>query len=74
MKEQGTVKWFNNDKGYGFISPAFGDDVFVYHSAIQANGYKSFNEGDSVEFSITKGPKRPSIDRSSETLVSRYSV
>jgi len=57
VKEQGTVKWFNNEKGYGFISPASGDDVFVHHSAIQADGFKSLNEGDSVEFSITKGPK-----------------
>jgi len=58
VKEQGTVKWFNNDKGYGFISPATaGDDLFVHHSAIQADGFKSLNEGDSVEFSITKGPK-----------------
>jgi len=57
VKEQGTVKWFNNEKGYGFISPASGADVFVHHSAIQANGYKSLNEGDSVEFSVTKGPK-----------------
>jgi CspA family cold shock protein len=57
VKEQGTVKWFNNDKGYGFISPASGDDLFVHHSAIQGEGYKSLNEGDSVEFSVTKGPK-----------------
>jgi cold shock protein len=57
VKEQGTVKWFNNDKGYGFISPTSGEDVFVHHSAIQGNGYKSLVEGDSVEFSTTKGPK-----------------
>jgi cold shock protein len=57
VKEQGTVKWFNNDKGYGFISTASGVDVFVHHSAIQANGFKSLNEGDLVEFSTTKGPK-----------------
>ena len=57
MKEQGTVKWFNNEKGYGFISRASGDDVFVHHSAIQATGYKSLNEGDTVEFSVSKGPK-----------------
>ena len=57
MKEQGTVKWFNNEKGYGFISRESGDDVFVHHSAIQATGFKSLNEGDRVEFNVTKGPK-----------------
>jgi cold shock protein len=57
MKEQGTVKWFNNDKGYGFISRASGEDVFVHHSAIQAQGYKSLNEGDQVEFEVARGPK-----------------
>ena len=57
MKEQGTVKWFNNDKGYGFINRASGDDVFVHHSAIQATGFKSLSEGDKVEFTVTRGPK-----------------
>ena len=57
MKEQGTVKWFNNEKGYGFISRESGDDVFVHHSAIQANGFKSLSEGDKVEFSVSRGPK-----------------
>jgi cold shock protein len=57
MKEQGTVKWFNNEKGYGFISRGSGDDVFVHHSAIEAKGFRSLNEGDTVEFSVTKGPK-----------------
>ncbi len=57
MKEQGTVKWFNNEKGYGFISRNSGDDVFVHHSAIQGGGFKSLNEGDSVEFEVAKGPK-----------------
>jgi cold shock protein len=57
MKEQGTVKWFNNGKGYGFISRESGDDVFVHHSAIQAEGYKSLSEGDRVEFDVEKGPK-----------------
>ena len=57
MKEQGTVKWFNNEKGYGFISRASGDDVFVHHSSIQGSGYKSLDEGATVEFSVTKGPK-----------------
>ncbi|PYV39066.1 MAG: hypothetical protein DMG09_10180 [Acidobacteria bacterium] len=53
MKEQGTVKWFNSEKGYGFVSRASGDDVFVHHSAIQATGFKSLNEGDKVEFTAT---------------------
>ncbi len=53
----GTVKWFNNQKGYGFISPESGDDVFVHHSEIQGDGYKSLDEGQKVEFEITDGPK-----------------
>jgi cold shock protein len=57
MREQGTVKWFNNEKGYGFISRASGDDVFVHHSAIQAQGFKSLDEGDKVEFDVARGPK-----------------
>lgn len=56
-REQGTVKWFNNAKGYGFIQRASGDDVFVHHSAIQATGFKSLAEGELVEFTVTKGPK-----------------
>ena len=57
MKEQGTGKWFNNEKGYGFISRESGDDVFVHHTAIQGSGFKSLNEGDSIEFEVAKGPK-----------------
>jgi CspA family cold shock protein len=57
MKEQGTVKWFNNAKGYGFISRNSGNDVFVHHSAIQGGGFKSLNEGDAVEFEVTQGDK-----------------
>ena len=57
MKEQGTVKWFNGDKGYGFIGRASGADVFVHHSAIQATGYRSLSEGDTVEFTVASGPK-----------------
>ena len=57
MREQGTVKWFNSEKGYGFISRDSGDDVFVHHSAIQGNGYKSLEDGDSIEFDVTSGPK-----------------
>ena len=54
---KGTVKWFNNQKGYGFISPEEGKDVFVHHSAIQGEGYKSLDEGQAVEFEIQQGPK-----------------
>ena len=54
---KGTVKWFNNQKGYGFITPESGSDVFVHHSAIQGDGYKSLDEGQAVEFEIQQGPK-----------------
>ena len=55
---KGTVKWFNNSKGYGFIAPESGEaDVFVHHSAIQGDGYKTLAEGEKVSFEITKGPK-----------------
>ena len=57
MREQGTVKWFNASKGYGFIQRQSGEDVFVHFSAIQAEGYKSLNEGQAVEFEVTRGPK-----------------
>ena len=53
----GTVKWFNGSKGYGFISREDGDDVFVHHSAIQAEGYRNLEEGQRVEFTIERGPK-----------------
>ncbi|HET7088619.1 MAG TPA: cold-shock protein [Anaerolineae bacterium] len=56
-RTQGTVKWFNATKGYGFISREGGEDVFVHHSAIQAEGYRSLNEGQRVEFSVERGPK-----------------
>src|SRR5712692_1849112 len=55
--EQGTVKWFNDAKGFGFISRQSGDDVFVHFSAIQAGGFRSLQEGQTVEFEVTKGPK-----------------
>jgi len=59
MKEQGVVKWFNNDKGYGFIQRDSGSDVFVHHSAIQESGFKSLDEGQKVEFIVNEGPKGP---------------
>ena len=55
--ENGTVKWFNSQKGYGFITPESGDDVFVHHSEIQGDGYKSLDEGQKVEFEVQQGPK-----------------
>ena len=54
---QGTVKWFNGGKGYGFISREGGDDVFVHFSAIQGEGYRNLEEGQRVEFTVEKGPK-----------------
>jgi len=57
VKEQGTVKWFNASKGFGFIARASGEDVFVHFSAIQSEGYKSLNEGQAVEFEVRQGPK-----------------
>ena len=57
VREKGTVKWFNGAKGYGFIQRSTGEDVFVHFSAIQENGYRSLNEGETVEFDLTKGPK-----------------
>ena len=55
--EQGTVKWFNDAKGYGFICRENGEDVFVHFSAIQANGFRSLKEGQAVQFNVVKGPK-----------------
>ena len=54
---EGTVKWFSNEKGYGFIERAGGDDVFVHHSAIQMDGYRTLSEGQRVSFEVVQGPK-----------------
>jgi len=56
---EGTVKWFNSSKGYGFIAHDGGKDVFVHFSAISMDGYRTLNEGDKVEFSIEESPKGP---------------
>ena len=56
---KGTVKWFNNQKGYGFISDEAGNDVFVHYSGIASEGFKSLEEGQAVEFEVTEGSKGP---------------
>jgi CspA family cold shock protein len=59
MREKGTVKWFNPDKGFGFIQRASGGDVFVHHTAIQTEGFRTLDEGAEVEFEVGEGPKGP---------------
>ena len=59
MREKGTVKWFNPDKGFGFIQRASGGDVFVHHTAIQTEGFRTLDEGVEVEFEVEEGPKGP---------------
>ncbi|HEY0161418.1 MAG TPA: cold shock domain-containing protein [Edaphobacter sp.] len=60
---QGEIKWFNNAKGYGFVGHDNGPDVFVHYSSIQAEGYKSLNAGDKVQFDIIQGEKGPQADQ-----------
>lgn len=60
---QGTVQWFNNAKGYGFIKRAGGEDVFVHYSSIISDGYKSLTDGDTVEFEVVNGPKGEQADQ-----------
>jgi len=59
MSEQGTVKWFNAAKGYGFITRESGSDVFVHHTAIKSEGFRTLDEGQKVEFVVVDGPKGP---------------
>lgn len=66
-RTQGTVKWFNSEKGFGFISQESGDDLFVHYSEIQSDGYRSLDEGDTVEFEITQG--RKGLQASAVTVV-----
>ena len=61
--EQGTVKWFNDAKGFGFISRQNGEDVFVHYSAIQATGYRSLEENQRVEYTAGRGPKGPQAEQ-----------
>jgi len=61
-KTVGTVKWFNNTKGYGFISQPSGTDVFVHYSAIKENGYRTLREGEQVEFEVKIGPRGPQAE------------
>jgi len=68
-RTQGTVKWFNGDKGYGFITQEDGPDLFVHYSEIQSSGFRSLNEGDKVEFEVTEGKKGKQA--SSVTILNR---
>ena len=61
-RERGTVKWFNDAKGFGFIERENGEDVFVHHSAIQSEGFRTLSDGQQVEFEVVQGPKGPAAE------------
>jgi CspA family cold shock protein len=71
---KGTVKWFNNAKGYGFIGREDGPDVFVHYSAISSEGYKSLQEGDAVEFEIVQGQKGPQAANVSKSALKSFPI
>ena len=71
---KGTVKWFNNQKGYGFISDEQGNDVFVHYSGINMDGFKSLEEGQAVEFDVVEGEKGPQGYQCNQTLISRLNL
>jgi CspA family cold shock protein len=70
-RETGRVKWFNNDKGYGFIEREIGSDIFVHYSSIRGVGYRNLIEGQSVEFAVTEGEKGPQAD---DVIVTSHEV
>jgi len=73
-RETGVVKWFNNQKGYGFISRDSGGDVFVHYSAIGGEGFRTLNEGDRVEFSVQQGAKGPAAVAVQKTETSESQI
>lgn len=72
--KQGTVKWFNAEKGFGFIEVEGENDVFVHFSAINQEGYKSLDEGQSVEFEVVEGDRGPQVSKRCKTIINRCNI